>query len=733
MDTLPKARLFYALDSRRVSGTKTLLLSELLPEESMQLLKRQPFTRAEVMSRETIDPTTSDFVVSYTNIVSGRKSGSFRVVDEIIPYPGEPVPAGVHVGTTDSPPKAVPDDYDFPEVPEAPYAWPEVVGLKGVINDSGTLKPVMVLDGVLDIDVPPGRLVVQLAQKKAEQTAPPQELTLIAVERDAQVEYTRVEVPMIVKVGPKHIVEYPRSFSIRVKDISKLMQYGKVVALSPINNTVSAHRRGTSDVLAGILDFTEVSGNHLPSSQVGREGQIKLVVQTKNEPVTTTDPDTGVQTTTVKPVTRQYLSYNPPEMPVDQYGPPVDVSASTTGLECEFALRAAYDADDGEGGTFVKDLKLVVKVDATAFPLTALGVAEVEVRAQFWKTPDGRPILGKSTTIGVRTTAKTITETGAAGEILFDPGVSLLNGLPGWNTDEILNGQPTGASVPIPVDDQGLYLWHDPEDPLRGGLRTYPTAVFEQWFRDLLDDSGEIILQKEPEDKNLPIWIVPAGTDQLDAFLQDQAGLRPFSREPDEPDFKSYPYRNGTPRDMTFDPEKLISDVELAQLATGIEQDYEVPIQNPEVHEKPVHIHETAIFPLPKDDIPWIRKPSAVYYYFVMNQSDVTGIITSPSASFVGRARFADGPLSEVLTYPVTTQLSGTGENKPAGLTQTLLMIYPRRQVPSVAGGPQDALEELSRTCGGKSNLSPAEQQDMLDEVARLTSSQGARPKIPGR
>ena len=136
---------------------------------------------------------------------------------------------------------------------------------------------------------------------------------------------------------------------------------------------------------------------------------------------------------------------------------------------------------------------------------------------------------------------------------------------------------------------------------------------------------------------------------------------------------------------------------------------------------------------------PWRQLPrefpawSAVYYYFVMNQSDVTGIITSPSASFVGRARFADGPLSEVLTYPVTTQLSGTGENKPAGLTQTLLMIYPRRQVPSVAGGPQDALEELSRTCGGKSNLSPAEQQDMLDEVARLTSSQGARPKIPGR
>lgn len=704
MDTtsLPQARAFYQLADGRVSYTKTLLLSEGLNTQSMQLLGRAPFTRTEVLSRELQDPTEINFGTFLINILSGRKSRSLRVVDGIAPYGDQSVPSDFPVVPVANVPPAAPDNYTFPDVPEQPYDWPSVVGIKGVIAEDGSLKPVMVLDSIVDTDLPAhAKLVVQLADQNAAQSTLGQELMVLVIERDSQVAYTNYKAPLVVKTGPNQFVRYTDLFKIKVPDISTLTNFGKAVSLTPLNNTVSAHRRGTGTGLLGVISFSEVSDNHFPSAQAGRTGRIRFRVQTQDEQVQVADPVTGAITVETRPVTRQFLSYSAPEMPDGLYGTEVDVSSATGGLQCDFALRASYDADDGEGGTFPKDLKLVIKVSTDLYPSVSDGQdGEVEIRSSFWKTPDGRPLLGSQTS--------TLSYPNGPGTMasIDQSFFKVLDGLPGWIYDELVATSTDGVTITLPVDDQGLYLWNDPSDPERGGLRTYPTASFEAWFRDTLD-TGEVILQKESADKNVPIWIVAEPTPEFDTFIQDAANLRPQAVQPEDPDFKVYPYRMGTPRDLTVDPEQIMNDVDLHTLNKSMDPDLAPPIQG----------------------VKWIKDPDSIYFFFVLNQSDCAGIVIAPTSHFKGRGRFGDGDLSDVLDYPMTTQLSGTGEPKPPGLTQTILVIYPRPQVPSKASGPQDALDELARTCGGTSALTPDQQADLLDQVDRLTAGSGVPPK----
>ena len=697
-DTIPKSRVFYRIADGRVLSVKQLLLSDSAPPEIQAKVKRVPLTRSQVMSREGLDPRVYAFITVYTSVVLERETRPLRVIDSTV-----------------APPSSALESVPLPQPPLAdPALTGDVVGIPGTDPVQGAI----ILDISLDTDLTSGTKLLGRVAKYLVQVPDPAtaaaaagrgDLAILVVERATEAVKQHVKVPWItveMHGTSATITEYSKKLKVSV--VSDVRNWGTCVGVFGVDNTVNA-RKETSN-LPGLLKVLEVSDNHFSSDQCERNGLVRYTIETKTEEVVT--PNGIVR----QPVTRRYLAWQPPE--TDVVGQRVDVSSATGGIECDFSLRCSYDADDGAGGVLRKDLKLSVHVNADLLPSVA-NDEQVSVQTTFRKTPDGRPVLG-DTTVSSTVDLTTL------------PAWSLLEGHPDAPT--LGEPAPHGQVVLNNVDDQGLSYWHRADRPTFPG-RTYPTAVFERWFITPAPPDpnalGDQILQKESaaDDHSFDIWIVSVPSSNLVAFLNQIGVLRPYSRDPQAPDEKVYPYKDATPQDISTDPPTLASDRVLESL-----DDYAR--------------NGAQIYPDPVAGIPWKRTVQELYYFFVIRVDDNREITIQPTQRFSGQSRFANGqldPIDHVVEFPLTSHLSGTGqaddpEDVPPpsgqpipiapenartalplpGLTQSLILVYPRRYAPSKATGPQDALVELGRKCGDQPP-DPLEQADLAAQARKAT------------
>lgn len=694
-DTLPKTRVFHRLSDRRATSTKQLALFELLdPTTQRTQLGREPLTRSQVMSRELQDPSQIGFATFYTSALADRTVRRLRVVDAVV-----------------DPPPPPPQGYGEVALPDQPHAAPDQVGRPvGIPRAEGSPLYGVVVDVSLDLDLASGttmkgrvvRFLVEVPDPIQAQGATGRgDLALLIVERATEVVKQDLKVKWLVQTVASGGVPVEYGNKVKVKGISDVRNWGSAVALIPIDNTVNA-RLATTNLGGGIVKINEISDNHFSSDQAGKNGAIVLEVRS-------TTAESGA------PIRQYLLSWQPPEG--TKPGATVDVSSATGGLECSFTLRCTVDAPDGSGGTFPKDVKIGILVNADLFPYEGASEAVV-VSTTFQKTPDGRPILG-------------VTSVPPDANLAVEPAWTLIDGHP--DAPFIDQSAPSLSSGRKPlgnVDDQGLSYWHRVDRPVFAG-RSYPTAVFERWYvvptpSDLAAASeSDQILQKESAalDHSFDIWIVALPMKELVAFLKQTGALRPFSTEPTGPDEKVYPYKEATPQDLRVNPPTLMADKLLGQL------------------------DKVYGFVPPIGEIPWIRRTDQLYYIFVVRVDDRAEMTVDPTRRFRGQSRFDLGPLdppASIVEFPVATHVSGTGEadtglepedpgppsgipiphpveparvaTKLPGQTQSLLVIYPRRYAPSKATGADDALKNLGQTCGGQPR-DPLEEADLVAQV----------------
>lgn len=661
-------------------------------------------TRTEILSEVGLDPQDNDFILVEAEKASGLDPRLLRVIEAsgLTPASG-----------ASSLPIGLPD------------------GTKGQITEKGRKRPVVVITKSLDTDLKTPRLLVQVIDptlpsepQNKKRFILPVERTAVAVKTDKIHHHYLIEDPpgviaplySVSTIGGSRRVRGDVNISNTPKAkivVSGLRNEGLFLSPIPVENSTSARRITDPIQNPGISKIGDVSSNTWPSDQMDppRDGEI-LSTQIMVEQV---DEKTGK----VQKVPRHQLQWKPPEMTT--FGLPV-VIEEMPGKEQKVTLYATYDIPVIDSATrkptgvmTIKELKLDVMVVSNQIPPRSGVVEKIVVRSTYHKTPDGRPLLGQYT---VREIPPNPVLPGGALPLEGMPSYGMLASHPVFRTGV----EQLGLKVPVqelPVDDQGLFLWHDTAHPTPAG-RENPTAVFQR--RYVVHEKGEDVgyefldevdvIQIEGVDENLPIWIIPKPTDQLLGALRTDSGLRPYSTDTSQPDFKIWPYQQLSPINIGVIPEVLASDSVMRQ-----------------VPEKRLEQGKPAV---PVSGIPFVRSLEEVYFFFVVDEDfmkttpriDPTRILRAleriEDGTVVSKNGPSDAPLGSFTTNTDDAARSA-GEVILHG-EAILAIVYPQK--PAVGDSKiEQRIAEIQEELHGD-GLTDLDRNDLMQELTTLLNQQ---------
>lgn len=695
MAILPRVRVFYELATARVLATKAFRLAELLPGALIP-------TDTEILSRERYDPAEVSLVEVFSNIVSEKSPRVLRVVSQSV--------------LTE-----ISDSSITP--PVTPFISP-LANHTAKYKEKGVEKDVVILDAALvkqesapaevnpfhpvTPQAPTARdlLVIEVKDPTAIEDNPPKPLSVLVVERTTIVLGQDVNLERLGVDATDALVVVVPSVEVTV---SKPTNEGYVVGAFPINNSVSA--RKVTENIAGIVKVVEASNNTNSSDQEGRNGMIRWTRVVSH--------GTSVF----------FLAWKPPE--AVEFGLPVEVKSPDLGT-CTFVLLNVRDVvNPANGETSVKEVSLTVEVDASFFPTDLVTLdEEIVIKSAFRKTFDGRTILGDDRYVLPALEEGTLTNPNV--DLFNVPTFDLLDPFGIGTKGSLFDPVTRKTTLILNVDQQGRYLWYDPEKPIPDG-RKERTAIFERRFPEAVPLTDIPRIQNEVLEEDFPVWLLLVPNRELLLYLQELRVLRPFTRDPEAPDSKTYPYQAVTPIDLRTNPEVLLPDELLAHLSNEIIINGGGSIGHP--------VSNVVEF-MRSQRLPFFIDTHHLYYFFVIESESLNGFTISQNKFMAGTApgdpTVADRPLSTFLTntesgttivatIPIIISFGPFGEvfgeytvtqtQVPSPGESVLIFVYPR-EFHRDKSKTEQRLNELAQSCDEE--RSPMETADMLQEVLNL-------------